>query len=173
MFIEEIKFIDKILIKDNSLVFIDIDETLIHFERIHNITWWKNRFNYYHNLTNNNEESNSMVIDEWTQLIITEIPKPINKDRIEKLFNTIKETNSKLILITARDYSLKDLTIRHLDSCDIHVQENDIYFTKNKGKIIQELRMNRDVIFVDDLITNIENVLMYVPDAKCYWAKFI
>jgi hypothetical protein len=140
----EIDNYDMIVIEKNSFVVFDIDETLIYFENITPL-WWKKTFDKYYALFNDYDKADELALNEWESFIVSIKPKPIDITGLDKLIKQIKQSDSDMIFIT-----------------------------EDKGKLIKELNINKQkVIFIDDLQYNIDDVLLYNPDAKCYLARFI
>ena len=79
------------------------------------------------------------------------------------LINLINETiksNNKIIIITARENNLDDITRTQLKKLNIHM--NEIYYSDNKAETILEICKNNiieNIVFVDDLYTNLNNVI--------------
>lgn len=166
----EINNYDQIqILSNNTLVAIDIDETVIYFDNIPPL-WWKTRFDYHYTETSDCILADKLTLQEWTTIVLSSEPKTFDISGFKKLLTRVEQTNSKLVLITARFIELKDLTLKQLRYCGINV--NDIYFTLNKGHVLKNLSVGiKDVIFVDDLYGNIEDVLSHVPDCTCYMAR--
>jgi hypothetical protein len=52
----------------NSIIFCDIDETILKFEGI-NPEWWRNKFNEYYSLSHDYEQSELKALNEWIYYI--------------------------------------------------------------------------------------------------------
>ena len=66
-----------------------------------------------------------------------------------------------MILLTARDPSLRAITEENLASCGINIQSDKIHFNEEKGKALREIIQTggySKVIFVDDIEKNLEDV---------------
>ncbi len=172
----EINSYNQIQIDSDSFVIFDIDETLIYFDNI-NPKWWKDTYDKYYALYADYDKADSLSLEEWIQLINFSTPKAIDICGFNKLSQKIyKFDNSKIIFLTARDQSLKDLTFKQLIYCGFDLSKFDIYFSSDKGSLIKELRKNypnNKIIFIDDLKSNISDVKYHNPDAECYLARFI
>ncbi len=146
---KEIKNYDEIMIKKNTLVMLDIDNTIIKFKTLYK-NWWKD-----------NEPNNPNLIDEWIRIVREEEPLMLDFDKFMNLLIKIKETNSDVIYITARNESLDELTYRQLISCGVSLNREQIYFSYPKGKKLLEIcndKKYNNYIFVDDHLDNIEDV---------------
>lgn len=150
--------------KSKSLVVLDIDETIFKFENI-DYKWWEDNYKKYANLGYDTNKSTEIICKEWIEYI--EYRRPIMLDQIKfnELLDTIKNTDSKLIFLTARTEDMKNLTIKQLSESGIHfngiiseqaktsstkvfenlhdhsfiLAETDIYFSKNKGLMLKNL----------------------------------
>ena len=157
---------DTIIVKHNTLVILDIDETIIFFDEI-NLDWWNKMKNTY---------NDDYAYNSWVDIITHHKPKLLDKIEFFKLMDRIKQSNSKLILLTARNKKVANLTYQQLIHCEIPIDKQDIYFSEQKGLTTHELmqKYNYDnVIFVDDKIENINDVKEWNPEVKCYHMKHI
>jgi hypothetical protein len=159
-----IKNYDEIQMNENSLIIMDIDNTIIKFEKLHK-NWWKE-----------NEPNLLDILEEWLKIIKEE--QPIMLDEIEfiNLLNKINQTKSELIFVTAREENLSELTYNQLTNCGLSIEREQIYYSYPKGKKILEIcqtknqnqnknkQNNQNIIFVDDQLYNIEDVQKYLID---------
>ncbi len=120
-----------IKIIENSLIVFDIDDTIIKFDLIDK-EWWKNKFNYYFNLCKNNEEADNLVLKDWKSYINNNNPKLINKNDLFNFINKSIKKNCTIIFLTARDITLKNITEKHFDTCELSYYKNNIYYSKYK-----------------------------------------
>jgi len=152
---------DQIIISQKSLVILDIDETILKFEGI-DYKWWENE---------KKENSQENVYNKWIKYVTNNDPILLDQYQLFQLIKTIEDTNSKLIIVTARLEKNRELTIQHLEKCQIKIDSNYIYFTKQKGAIINNLITNEyvnydNIIFVDDLESNIIDVSFSLINIK-------
>ncbi len=156
---KKIKNYDEIIIELNTLVILDIDNTIIKFNSMGK-TWWKDRIEYY-NRDNDIENSNKLVYDDWKSILDIETPELLDSNSFQDLIKRIELTNSKLMLLTARDISMNDITLNHLKECDIQIESDDVHYSYPKGKKVKELYekfQSNKIIFVDDHLDNVEDV---------------
>lgn len=153
---QTIKNYDEIEILPNSIIMIDIDNTIIKFGKLYK-NWWKD-----------NEPN---ALEGWLKIIKEEKPEILDENEFTKLLNEVKNTNSEIIYITARDEELRELTNKHLIDCGILTTE--IYHAYPKGKKIIEIykeksrtKQIQNIIFIDDQYYNIE-------DAEIYLSKYL
>ena len=145
---------DQITILHKSLVILDIDETILKFDGI-NDEWWENE--------KKQENLQQDIYNKWIDYVTNNDPILLDQELLFKLIKIIEDTNSKLIIVTARLEENRKLTIQHLEKCQIKINSRDIYFTKQKGEIINKLLTNKyfdynNIIFIDDLESNIIDV---------------
>jgi hypothetical protein len=146
---QTIKNYDEIDILPNSIVMMDIDNTIIKFEKLYK-NWWKD-----------NEPN---ALEGWLKIIKEEDPKMLDEIEFTILLNKIKNTNSEIIYITARDEELRELTYKQLIDCGIKVSTNQIYHSYPKGNKMIEIYKEKsktkeiqNIIFIDDHSYNIED----------------
>ena len=161
---------DEIKLLNNSLVCIDLDETLIRFPGI-NQSWWENRKNAYNLI--DDLTSDQMAYKDWLDIIHTTTPKMLDEIQYNKFIERVKNTGSKIVIITARNSKLEKLTIKHLLDCNINI--SDVYYSHKKGNTINRIKRlhNGPVIFIDDVIRNINDVKNINPEVTTYHMKHI
>ena len=171
--------------KSKSLVVLDIDETIFKFEDI-DYKWWEDNYKKYADFGYDTNKSTEIICKEWIEYIESRRPIMLDQIKFNELLDTIKNTDSKLIFLTARTEDMKNLTIKQLSESGIHfneitseqaktsstvnlqdnsfiLAETDIYFSKNKGLMLKNLLEQtytefKNIIFVDDLERNISDV---------------
>lgn len=146
----------------NSLVVLDIDETILSFPTL-GLDWWHKTYQRNLKMTNNHTRAENISLTEWLEVISDVDPKQLDPYNFEKFLDEVKKLNCELILLTARNNSLMEITKNHLKSCNINVESIDIYYDSNKGKKLLELvdykyKKIKNIIFVDDLEHNILDV---------------
>jgi hypothetical protein len=153
---------NEIIIKPNSLIICDIDETILKFDNI-NPKWWKDTFDYYYSISKDYDFSDAKTLESWTEYIKKNNPIPIDYQGLINFFNKINKNNCELIFITARINELVDLTKHHFNCININNINYKTYHIGDtpKGEFIKsniQINNYEHTIFIDDLITNLENV---------------
>ena len=154
---------EKIKINDSLLV-LDIDETILYFvsknERMDK-DWWKSSFDKYYLEYKDYEYAELLSYNDWLNHITHNDPYHTDKYNLFKLLDRYNNH----IFITARDPYIKNITSEHMKKLNINVHDDNIYHVdkSNKGKILSNLLEEKykdikKVIFIDDLITNIDDV---------------
>jgi hypothetical protein len=161
---------DEIVVLNKSLVCIDLDETIIYFPGV-NQSWWENRKKAYNLI--NDLTSDEMAYKDWLEIIHNNTPKMLDEIQFIHLLERVKNTGSKIVIITARNNKLEKLTIRHLLDCNINIC--DIYYSYKKGDIVNQIKRlhNGPIIFIDDIIRNINDVKNINPEVITYHMKHI
>jgi len=159
MTINTINYFSQINIIPNSLVVLDIDETLIKFENIDNL-WWNREFTQIYEKNNDYDLTEEIVYSKWLSIVSNSNPILVD-DFIHIFLEKCEQNNCKIILLTARNNCLFDLTLSHLKRVNLYFSH--IYFNENKGdelnKIISnELKKYNDIIVVDDLVKNLNDI---------------
>ena len=101
-------------------------------------------------------------------------PVPTDPVFFSAFLEQIVSEGSSLLFVSARDFDLTELTRVHLSQVGVCVPYGVVCTSGNpKGKIVKWLwenkyRMCDHVIFVDDLLTNIEDVQREIPDASVF-----
>lgn len=174
---------DEIIIEENSLVILDIDETIFKFEEI-NYQWWTDNINKYFNLGYEYDEADKIVYKKWINHIQLTEPILLDRDKLFELFHKIEQSNSNLIMLSARTENIRKLTHYNLEQCGIKINDCNLFLSKNKGDMINELLLNqyknyKNIVFIDDLEKNIIDVkeklvcLYFIHNIKLYWLKHI
>jgi hypothetical protein len=142
----------------------DLDETIIHFDGMYD-TWWNDELKYLTELE---------VYRKWIQLISFNMPTMLDQYEFNNLLRRIEQTNSRMVILTARSSKLCEITLQQLVYCNIILPLDDIYFSVKKGKTAHSIKRKytySNVIFVDDKKSNIKDVQIWIPDAICYRIK--
>lgn len=152
------------LISDDTLVVLDIDDTIIKYKDATR-TWWKSRYDHHSNLSNDQNVINLNVQLEWKNLIKISDPEFVDEVGLKQLYKKIKETrNTDLIYLTARDETIKQLTEQHFNFLDLeHISNINYTAGGNKGEhleniIRQQYPDKNNYIFVDDFEHNIRHM---------------
>lgn len=161
MFKEITTFFD-VKIRKNSLIMIDIDDTILKYEHLDK-QWWKNTFNTHYEISKNYDVSDQYTLNLWKSEIHKSYPLHVDKSGIFDLFERAKYENCKIIFLTARCSTLKEITIKHLNELEIFI--DDIYFTPNveKGIILKKIKTEiygkyLHTICIDDIDSNLESI---------------
>ncbi len=150
----------KINLKPKSLVVLDIDETILGFPTIPK-NWWKNVFDNYYLLTNNFDTAEKLALKDWTNIIKKSKPIKLEPKQLEIFITNTKDLDCELLILTARNPILTELTIKHLAS--IGIDHSNVIHDKNKGRKLLNLVQTRyshidNIVFIDDLLSNLEDV---------------
>jgi phosphoglycolate phosphatase-like HAD superfamily hydrolase len=157
----KIRNYDEIEVLPDSLVILDLDETIIQFDGMYD-KWWEDNLKYANDLE---------VYRRWVQLISFTMPSMLDEYEFNQLIRRIRQTNSRLVILTARNAKLCEVTLQQLVYCNIIIPLDDIYFSDKKGRMAHSIKRRytySNVIFVDDRKANIKDVKIWIPDAICY-----
>ena len=143
----------------NSLIVIDIDDTLIKYDGI-DFAWWKNKVNKYYSVTKNDELSEVLANKDWMKLIEKCDPELVD-DCVHYFIEQTKNHQCHIILLTARNNVITDLTRNHLNKVDLYFEH--IYFNENKGDELVRIVQNNyidctDIIVIDDREANLIDI---------------
>jgi len=163
-----IKNYNEIHVLNNSLVILDLDETIIRFPYITGL-WWENTKKAYELI--DVKTSDDRTYSDWLHIVNTYNPTILDNLEFNNLLMRIKNTNSTFIIVTARNIKLKHITQKHLNTCGINC---DVYYSTNKGIMINEIKNNyiyKHIIFVDDNPKYIKQVEELNPEIITYFIK--
>jgi hypothetical protein len=168
----------EINIKPNTLVLCDIDDTLIHHPAINNS--WISLINTFFHIKNQ-----TAFILYSKHIAVHEINK-----YVDEVFNTIPirhtdrdgffamlENVADFAFVTARTSVAKEFTYSNLRSIDVDPEKYPIHFCGNepKGEYIKrtfDLTKYDHVLFIDDQVRNLENVLLIINHIGLKLYKF-
>jgi hypothetical protein len=167
MTIKKINKFEQVNCIPNSLVVIDIDDTLIKYDGI-DFAWWKNKFNKYYSVTQNYDLSDNLANQDWINLIANSNPELVD-DCVHHFIDSAKINQCHIILLTARNNTITDLTHEHLNKVDLYFEH--IYFNENKGdelvKIVNSDYANcTDIIVIDDKEANLIDIQNKIDSNK-------
>jgi hypothetical protein len=164
------------LVSENTLVVLDIDETVLYYNGV-NRQYWNNLFSKYYAISNDYDQAEEESLLEWTECIKNGSPKHTDKEGLESLFNQIKKYKADLIFLTARNHLLKEDTKKHFEELGFPNNSIIFYNAENKGTKLKEIikTFSKDllnIIFVDDLDKNLISVNEELGNSvKCF--KFL
>jgi Protein of unknown function (DUF2608) len=158
--IRNISSFEDVVIIQNSLIVIDIDDTLIKYSQF-NQTWWINKIQHYHTLTKKYELAEHLANEEWNKHIETCEPEIVDK-YIHDFIDMAKSKDCHIVLLTARNDIIRELTKKHLLEVNLYFEH--IYFNKDKGaelvKIVETdyAGIYKNIIVIDDMEKNLLNI---------------
>lgn len=161
---------DDINIPQNTLILCDIDETVIFFNEI-NEEWWRVRFNHHYRLIRDYDKADAEALNDWLVYIKANPPQHTDKEGFFRLLQRAANSQSEIIFVTARDSKLHQLTHEHFEQLDIDHKKYKIHYTRDKGKYIKQhfnLENYERVIFIDDRLYNLDDVVKHNPGVECF-----
>lgn len=152
---------EQIRIIPSSLYVFDIDETLLNFDGI-DIKWWKNKFNKYYKLTQNIDLADSMSHNDWIKIVSIAEPELVD-NKIHHFIDLLYQNDCKIILLTARNDIMREITYKHIDKLNLVVNKDNIYFNQNKGEELYKIVSTsypeiQNIIVIDDLEQNLIDI---------------
>ena len=159
--IKHINSFNQIQLIAKSLVVLDIDETIMAFPNINKI-WWKDTFDKNFAHTSDKKIAEMLTIDEWRDHVSQSDPYLLDEKPFKKFIKKISQEKCELVLLTARNKKITDLTHKHLYQCNIDISKDKVFHDENKGEalayIINMYPEINNIIFVDDFEKNLLNV---------------
>ncbi len=148
----------------NSLVVLDIDDTVMKFEAMGR-GWWAKK---------EAEVGRDETMRQWIENAYIQTPVLTEPEEFPAFLKRVFDAPAHLVFLTARSASLRELTEFHLTHCGIEVESHNVYFAREKGACLQSIVLSgcfKNVIFIDDMEHNVENVLntvSHVCDVRAY-----
>uniref|UniRef100_A0A6C0JLX0 FCP1 homology domain-containing protein n=1 Tax=viral metagenome TaxID=1070528 RepID=A0A6C0JLX0_9ZZZZ len=162
---------DQIVVQDDTLLVMDFDETIIHYPYI-NSNWWGDTSAEYAKKDPETAEKNTY--NDWMDIIIKHKARMLDEEEFSKLLLLVKNTNSTIVIVTARHNRLTRLTYNELNDCGIYNNIEEVYFSNKKGLTVKKIKHNhKHIVFVDDKLSNINDVKYYNPSATVYHMNHI
>lgn len=158
-------------IQPNTIVLCDIDDTLLHHPAI-NPAWTNFVHTFFHITGNYDRNVSHQKASKYCDEIFDLIPME-HTDRSG--FFDMVEKSAEFVFVTARPEVAKDFTYMNLKSIDVDPEKHKVYFSSGvpKGDYIKrnfDLTNYDHVVFIDDQVGNLENVLSAVehPGLEIY-----
>jgi hypothetical protein len=148
-----------VCIPNNSLVVLDVDDTVVRFEEMGR-GWWAMRENEL-TLLHGKKIARDIVMREWIHGAHIYTPILTDPDEFPGFLQRVFDAGAHLIFLTARSEELRQLTEFHLTSNGINVQSSQIYFAREKGVALKSIVQSNgfsNVVFIDDMEHNLESV---------------
>lgn len=162
---------DQIVLQENTLLVMDFDDTIIHYPYIDS-NWWGDTSTEY--AKKDPETAEIKTYNDWMEIIIKHKARMLDAEEFNKLLLLVKNTNSTIVIVTARHTRLTRLTYNELKDCGIYNDIEQVYFSNKKGSAIKQIKHNhKHIVFVDDKISNIDHVKYYNPEATVYHINHI
>lgn len=147
-------------IKPNTLVVLDIDDTIMKFQQV-DTEWWDNTYNRLY--PSYKENTYTQVELLWTDYISNNKPIVADKANLYNFLDNVTNRNCELILLTARDKSISLLTVKQLKECGLDIHWSRIFYSRTKGSELKYIVTTlfphiENIIFVDDLVENLVDI---------------
>jgi len=152
-----------------TLLVLDIDETLLWFPKV-NREWW---IDLLAKLAAKHppDRVQALAQEEWLRVVTEENPVQTDVEGFRELNRRVRATNSQLVFLTARLESFSYLTRKHLNYCGVS-QDTVIHYSSSKGATLRAILAKypgfKRVVFVDDKVSNIEDVQKHNPTVEVY-----
>jgi len=154
--VNSFKFINII---DNSLIVIDIDNTIFKNKVLFDKLWWKLKYEQYYNISHDHNLANNFVFQNWIELLKKNPPELLDDICLFEFLDNAKKHNCNIVLLSSRNAYLEQITLFHIKYFGIDKFIDDVYFNIKKGpellKISQKYISCKNIIIVDDLYENI------------------
>jgi hypothetical protein len=157
-------------LKSNTLIVLDIDDTIMSFKNIDK-TRWNDIYNTYLSYYKDDDKAYKKSEILWTKHISKSKPKLLDEHNFINFLGKISKNNCELIFLTARNKNISDLTMDQLSECGLNINPSKVFFSRNKGielkNIVEQKYPNvKNIIFVDDLEGNLVNVQLEFNTSK-------
>lgn len=157
---------------EKYLIICDIDDTILHFPECNKIC-----SKILNDMCRKEEDYEKDL--KYLKTVYRSAIKPTHTDYdgFSSMLGKIKETNSKLIFLTARNFQSDNLTKTQLKQIGLFPDDLPIHYTGSKiskGEYIKthmDLSVWTNIIFIDDNDNYIKTVTDIHPQIICY--KFV
>ena len=156
--IKQITSFRSITLFQNTLIILDIDDTIIGYKEF-NHTFFSDKIAHYKSLHGCDIISVDFAVADWIEQVEKGTPYHMDEDGFNHLMNYITKTNSNHFFLTARNPNFRNITEKHLE--DLNIINSHVYYVsgKNKGEylknIIDKHPKYDHIIFVDDSEKNL------------------
>lgn len=152
---------NKIKILPNSLIFIDLNKTLISY-----LPTSKN------DILLKKYIKGKLTRKEYLEIITTHKPYILDKNNFNDFMNKIKKTNSKIIILTSIKEGIKSKISKTVKDAKIPIK--NIIYSKIKGQTIKNIKSKYkydNIVFIDDSLKKIKSVEELNPEVITYRIK--
>lgn len=164
----------QIPLQPDTLYVLDFDETVVYYDGI-NREWWQQQFKHYYTQHEDYNRAEQQSLHEWIDHINFLSPQHVDQKGFHGIIDHCEgEPGSHVIILTARNITLSDVTEAHLDILSPD-KKLDIVFCdgEHKGiKLEEYLKEHRQqykhIVFVDDLQANICDFQETHTEARCF-----
>lgn len=157
----QVKNFNSISLQSNSLILCDIDDTIINYRQETNEYW------------SNHTKGSDPKYRKWASLIC-DVPPTFVCSTFEQFYDKVKNTNSELVFVTARDPIHEPMTVNQLEQLGIVGHNIHHLAGSSKGDFIKNTFMTeRNVIFIDDSSEHVNDVLNKNPHINVYHLNVI
>lgn len=161
-FSQKINSFFDVKLKHNYLLVLDIDETIIKYDGICK-KWWEDKYEYYFEIYKDHDLADQQCVIDWKEHIKTKLPSHTDEIGFLDLLQRAKQLNCEVIMVTARDEQIKEITFEHLQY--LNITDIDVHFVAggNKGLKIEDVTSKPiddydGFAFVDDMDYNHRDV---------------
>lgn len=165
---------DDVPIQPDTLYVLDFDETVAYYDGI-NRKWWEDRFAHHYREHCDYDKADDLALKDWLEHIDYLDPQHVDQKGFKEIIEHCEsEEHSHVVILTARDIRLEDITKKHLDILSPD-KKIDIIFCNgdHKGEKLQEYLDGHEkdylhIVFVDDHLDNLVNFKETHADALCF-----
>jgi len=150
----------EIKILPNSLIFIDLNKTLISYLPNKNDTLLKKYI------------KGNLTRKEYLEIVTTHKPYILDKNNFNDFMNKIKKTNSKIMILTSIKEGIKSKISKTVKDAKIPIKK--IIYSKIKGQTIKNMKSKYkydNILFIDDSLKKIKSVEELNPEVITYRIK--
>lgn len=163
-----------------TLIALDCDDTILKLVgELSKKTWWSDKYAEYYDTHKCEKKAYEHTLNEWTDEATRSPCVHTDEEGLMELIKEAHDAGNYVIIVTARNYSLMELTKTHLDKlkvkmddvigdfsdmnyCDGVFYNNDkTQIRVSKGEILLKICKKLDVsnlVFVDDMHSNLHDV---------------
>ena len=131
---------------DDTMIILDIDETILYYDQI-TPNWWADTFKRFYTQTNDYDAADTLTTTLWSETIQNMKPRHTDENGLRHLLN-----NYNCVFVTARMNDLEQYTMNEFEHLNIPYRQVHYCGSTNKGDVILSLLPSnvKNVIFIDD-----------------------
>jgi hypothetical protein len=159
--IKQITSFRSIPIVSNTLVVLDIDDTIMGYREFSH-TYFIDRISHYKQKHGSDIIAIDFAVSDWIEQVEKSTPHHMDEDGFWYMMNMLNKTDSRHFFLTARNPNFRKITEKHLEC--LNISNSHVYYVSgcNKGEylknIIDKHGVFDKIVFVDDSEKNLHDM---------------
>lgn len=153
---KDVSTFNDVVVEPNSYVLLDIDDTVLDYGEPIDEYWIRKPIDPFYK--------------GWYKIMSKIIPE-LTDIGLYSFLDSVKNNGCEIAFITHRNEAFKEITKKHIDEKGLDNIPIHFLSGNSKGNYIKENFSNRKIIFIDDSLPNIDDVMEKNVDCSCYLFK--